>query len=96
MDRSFALRAIQLDPLSGESRVAPEEFWTHPLVVTEKAIEGWARRAAAIAQLSPAQEALREFDDIETAVARFEDELAPFMIAMDREIQDHIDRIRGK
>jgi hypothetical protein len=41
-------------------------------------------------------EALSQFDDIEKAVARFEAELEPFMIAMDREIQDHIDQIRGK
>jgi len=96
VDRSSALRAIQLHPLTGEPRVADEDFWTHPLAVTEKAIQGWARRAAAIAKLASAQEALRQFDEIEKAVADFDDQLEPFMIAMDREIQREIDERRGK
>jgi hypothetical protein len=59
-------------------------------------MQGWARRAAAIAKMSSAQDALSRFDEVENAVAKFEDELKPFMIAMDREIQDHIDWLRGK
>lgn len=95
-DRSSALRAIQLEPLSGERRVRPEDFWTHPLVVTEKTIQGWARRATSIEKLASAQEALRQFDEIEKAMASFEEQLEPFMIAMDREIQHDIDEMRGK
>lgn len=96
VDRSSALRAIQLNPLSGEPLVGPEDFWTHPLVVTERAIQGWARRAASIEKLSSAQEALRQFDEIEKSVANFEDQLEPFTIAMDRQIQHDIDEMRGR
>ncbi|MGO8938795.1 MAG: hypothetical protein ACLP3C_22220 [Mycobacterium sp.] len=39
-DKASALRSIRLLPLSGEPRVAREDFWAHPLVVTEKAIQG--------------------------------------------------------
>jgi hypothetical protein len=79
-----------------EPPVRPDDFLTRPLVVTGRTIQSWARRAAAIANLSSAQDALREFDEIESAIARFEDQLEPFVIAIDRDIQDRIDEMRGK
>jgi hypothetical protein len=64
--------------------------------VTEKAIAGWKRRAAAIARLSSGQDALRQFDEVERQISEFEIQLEPFTIAIDREIQDEIDRRLGK
>jgi hypothetical protein len=57
-------------PLSVEPPLRPDDFLTRPLVVTDRTIESWARRAAAIANLSSAQDALRQFDEIESAIAR--------------------------
>ena len=95
-DRPLALRVIQLLPLSVEPPVRPADFLTRPLVVTDGTILSWARGAAAIGNLSSAQHALRQFDEIESAIARFENELEPFIIAVDLEIQREIDRARGK
>jgi hypothetical protein len=37
-----------------------------------------------------------QFDEIESAIAKFENELGPFIIAIDLEIQRDIDTARGK
>lgn len=95
-DRPTALRSIQLMPMSDEPPTVPEDFWTRPIPVTEKVIAGWKRRAVAIARAPLGQDALRQFDDIELAVSGFEDQLEPFTIAIDREIQHEIDLRRGK
>jgi hypothetical protein len=95
-DRPLGLRVIQLLPLSVDGPVWPDDFLTRPLVVTDRTIHSWARGAASIANLSLAQDALRQFDEIESAIARFEDQLEPFIHAIDREIEREIDRLRGK
>jgi len=95
-DRATALRSIQLMPLSYEAPKLPDDFWTRPITVTEKVIAGWKHRATAISSLSLAQYALRQFDDIELAISKFEAQLEPFTIAIDREIQLEIDRRLGK
>jgi hypothetical protein len=95
-DRLLALRVIQLMPLSVEPPERPADFLTRALVVTDRTIESWAPRAEAIESLSSAQHALRRFDEIESAIARFENELGPFIIAIDLEIQRDIDTARGK
>jgi hypothetical protein len=51
---------------------------------------------ASIADLSSAQDALRQFDETESAIARFEDQLEPFIDAIDREIEREMDLRRGK
>jgi hypothetical protein len=79
-----------------EPPVRPADFLTRPLVVTNGTIQGWARGAAAIKNLSSAQHALRKFDEIESAIARFENQLQRYIIAIDLEIEPEIDWMRGK
>lgn len=95
-DRATALRSIQLLPLSYERQKLPDDFWTRPIPVTEKAIVGWKRQAAAVSRLSSGQDALGQFDDVERRISEFEAKLEPFTIAIDREIQHEIDRRLGK
>jgi hypothetical protein len=95
-DKVSALRVIQLMPYGDEPPTVPDDFLTRKLDVTDRTIQSWTRRAAAISDLSSAQDALRQFDEVESAVARFEDQLEPFMIAIDREIEREIDTRRGK
>lgn len=95
-NRATALRSIQLLPLSYKPPKLPDDFWTRSIPVTENVIAGWKRRAAAIARLSSGQDALRQFDDVELAVSKFEEQLEPFTIAIDREVQHEIDLRRGK
>ncbi|UXA08307.1 hypothetical protein KXD96_09555 [Mycobacterium sp. SMC-2] len=95
-DRSLGLRVIQLVPLRASGPEWPEDFLTRQIAVTEGVIRAWAQRAGEIAEVSSAQDALRKFDEVESAIARFEDQLQPFMRAIDREIQHEIDLIRGK
>ena len=83
-------------PLSYEPPKLPDDFWTRPIPVTEKTIAGWKRRASSISSLSSGQDALRQFDDIELAIYKFEAQLEPFTEAIDHEIQQEIDLRRGK
>lgn len=92
-DKAATLRSIQLVPLGSE---IPDDFWSRPLIVTEKAMRGWRTRAAGISRMSSAQDALRLFDNTEASIAELEAKLEPFTIAMDREIQHKIDELRGK
>ena len=95
-DRATAVRSIELLPLSYEPSKLPDDFWTRSIPVTERVITGWKRRAAAIGRVPSGQDALRQFDDIELAVSKFEEQLEPFTIAIDREVQHEIDLRRGK
>jgi hypothetical protein len=96
-DRARALRAIQLLPYGDQLPERTADFWTRPLPVTPRVIDGWKRRSNGIATGSvEAQNALRQFDEIERALADLEAKLEPFSEAIEREIQLEDDWRRGK